>query len=84
MWAEKGSRRVRVCVGNEKKGENLSKRSTLVRDKLRSACREVDLFPPPPLLVPVVPRELDSLLKCPPDAAGYTCFVVLADDKHGW
>jgi hypothetical protein len=71
-------------VGNEKNEERLSRLSTDIRSKMRRACGEVAMLPPRPLLVPVGLGELEPLLTAPPDWAGYTAFVLLANDKLGW
>src|SRR5262249_7809145 len=71
-------------VGREKNEHKLSKLPTDTRNKLRTACADVGLFPSRPLLVPIGLGELETLLRAPPDWAGYTAFVLMAEDKWGW
>ena len=71
-------------LASEKNESKLSKLPTDVRARLRSACAEVGLLPPRPLLVPIGLGELEPLLAAPPDWAGYTAFVLMAPDEKNW
>jgi hypothetical protein len=77
-------KRLAAFVGDDKSQEWLTRASVEARGRLRSVCADVGLQPPPPLLVPVGPGELEPLLKLPPESAGYTAFVLLAPDRLGW
>ncbi len=81
---EGAKRLLRKMLGSEKNEAKLSKVPTDVRAKMRAACKDVELLPSRPLLVPIGIGELEPLLASPPDWAGYTAFVLLANDDLGW
>ncbi len=81
---EEASRWLDKMVGREKNEHKLSKLPTDIRNKLRTACADVGLFPSRALLVPTGLGELDTLLRARPDWAGYTAFILMAEDKWDW
>ncbi len=82
--ADNARRLLDKMVGREKNEHKLSKLPTDVRNKLRTACADVALFPPRALLVPVGLGELETLLRAQPDWAGYTAFILMAADEREW
>lgn len=81
---EEAKRLLDKLVGREKNEHKLSKLPTDVRHRLRTACADVGQFPCRALLVPTGLGELEPLLYAQPDWAGYTAFVLLADDTFEW
>lgn len=81
---EEAKRLLDKLVGREKHESKLFKLPTDVRDRLRAACADVGQFPCRALLVPTGLGELEPLLHAQPDWAGYTAFVLLADDAFEW
>ncbi len=81
---DEAARRLDRVVSSEKNEARLAKFPATIRDKLRQACADVNLFPSRPLLVPAEPGELDALLRAPPAWAGYTALVLLAPDHLNW
>src|SRR5262249_10177264 len=82
--SEEARRFLHKLVGSDKNEHKLQKLPTDVRHKLRTPCAEVMLMPSRPLLVPIGLGEIEPLLRSSPDWAGYTAFVLLADDKLNW
>lgn len=81
---EEARKLLNKLVGSEKNEGKLSKLPTEVRSRMRSACGDVGILPPRPLLVPIGLGELEPLLAGPPDWAGYTAFVLMAKDQLNW
>jgi hypothetical protein len=71
-------------VGSEKNQAKLAQLEKPIRKTMRTACADVNMLPPRPLLVPVDPDEVDDLFAGAPDAAGYTAFVLMGQDERGW
>ncbi|MCI0703291.1 MAG: hypothetical protein L0241_19610 [Planctomycetia bacterium] len=72
-------------LGREKNEEKLGRLPTDMRHKLRAACGDIGMIPPRALLVPIGLGELEPLLGArDPAAAGYTAFVLLADEQYNW
>ncbi|AWM41174.1 hypothetical protein GobsT_02150 [Gemmata obscuriglobus] len=84
VGADEARRLLDKLVGREKNEAKLSRLPVAARSELRTACADVNQFPPRALLVPVTAGELEPLLHTQPDWAGYVAFVVLADDRFDW
>ncbi|MCS6865096.1 MAG: hypothetical protein RMJ56_12010 [Gemmataceae bacterium] len=77
-------RHLHKLISSEKNASKLAKLPSSIRTRLRAACADVDLLPSPPLLIPNSSRELEALLIAPPQWAGSTACMVLANDSYGW